>query len=140
MLLEASLAQPSGLVLATDDLLYFADSESSSIRSAAVLDADGQTALVAGGQENLFAFGDVDGVGSAARFQHPLGIDEHSGLLLVADTYNSKIKTVDPATGETRSLYGSEHGWRDGADPLFYEPGGLSVDGDTLGSPTRTTM
>ena len=132
VLLEASLAQPSGLVLATDGLLYFADSESSSIRSAAVLDAAGQTALVAGGQENLFAFGDVDGVGSAARFQHPLGIDEHAGLLLVADTYNSKIKTVDPATGETRSLYGSEHGWRDGADPLFYEPGGLSVVGDTL--------
>ena len=130
VLLEASLAQPSGLVLASDGLLYFADSESSSIRSAAVLDENGQTALLAGGQENLFEFGDVDGVGSAVRFQHPLGIDEHDGLLLVADTYNSKIKTVDPTTGETRSLYGSEHGWRDGPDPLFYEPGGISVDGD----------
>jgi len=130
VLLEASLAQPSGLVLATDGLLYFADSESSSIRSAAVQDKDGLTALVAGGQQNLFEFGDVDGVGSAARFQHPLGIDEYDGLLLVADTYNSKIKTVDPATGETRSLYGTDHGWRDGPDPLFYEPGGLSVDGN----------
>ena len=132
VLLEASLAQPSGLAFGTDGRLYFADSESSSIRSAAVRDPAGQTALVAGGRENLFEFGDVDGVGSDARFQHPLGIDEHDGLLVVADTYNSKIKTVDPATGETRSLYGSEHGWRDGADPLFYEPGGLSVDGDTL--------
>jgi len=130
VLLEASLAQPSGLVFATDGLLYFADSESSSVRSAAVQEEDGLTALVAGGQESLFEFGDVDGVGSAARLQHPLGIDEHAGLLLVADTYNSKLKTVDPATGKTQSLYGSEHGWRDGTDPLFYEPGGLSVDGD----------
>lgn len=132
VLLEASLAQPSGLVFATDGLLYFADSESSSIRSAAVQDEDGLTSLVAGGRENLFEFGDQDGFGSAARFQHPLGIDEHGGRLLVADTYNSKIKSIDPKTGDTRSLWGSEHGWRDGADPLFYEPGGLSVDGDTL--------
>jgi thiol-disulfide isomerase/thioredoxin len=130
VLLEASLAQPSGLVLATDGLLYFADSESSSIRSATIRDEDGVTALVAGGDEDLFEFGDVDGVGSAVRLQHPLGIDEHDGLLLVADTYNSKIKSVDPATGTARTLFGSDHGWRDGTDPLFYEPGGISVDGD----------
>jgi DNA-binding beta-propeller fold protein YncE len=131
-LLQAELAQPSGLAFGANSLLYFADSESSSIRSAAVAEPAGETALVAGGQANLFEFGDRAGTGSDARFQHPLGIDEHAGNLLVADTYNSKIKSVDPATGAASTLYGSVQGWRDGADPLFHEPGGISVDGDLL--------
>ncbi len=131
-LLEAALAQPSGLALGADGMLYFADSESSSIRSAAIGAAGAETALVAGGSSNLFDFGDQDGTGEEARFQHPLGVAYHDGLLFVADTYNSKIKTVDPSTGDTATLYGTDHGWRDGMDPLFYEPGGLSVDGDTL--------
>ena len=131
-LLQAELAQPSGLAVGSDGALYFADSESSSIRSAVVADDGGSTALVAGGDENLFAFGDLDGTGADARFQHPLGIATHGNALLVADTYNSKIKEVDPATGATRTRYGEKHGWRDGADPLFYEPGGISVDGDVL--------
>src|SRR5680860_782771 len=132
LLLEAELAQPSGLAIGADGMLYFADSESSSIRSAAVGDPGGRTSLVAGGAANLFEFGDQDGPGTEARFQHPLGITRHGDRLQVADTYNSKIKEVDPSTGTTTTLFGSEQGWRDGTDPLFYEPGGLSADGDTL--------
>ena len=128
-LAEAELAQPSGLAI-RDGILYFADSESSSIRSADVGSANGVTALVAGAVASLFDFGDVDGVGSEARFQHPLGIAIYGDLLLVADTYNSKIKTIDPATGEAVTLYGGEQGWEDGRNPRFHEPGGLSVDGD----------
>lgn len=131
-LLEAALAQPSGLALDPEGILYFADSESSSIRSAEISTPDGVTDLVAGGAANLFEFGDEDGTGTGARFQHPLGIDWHDGLLLVADTYNSKIKSVDPSTNTAVSLFGDEQGWRDGPDPLFYEPGGLSADGDVL--------
>jgi thiol-disulfide isomerase/thioredoxin len=128
-LAEAQLAQPSGLAL-KDGILYFADSESSSIRSADVSSQDGTTALVAGGVESLFDFGDVDGVGEEARLQHPLGVAFHGDTLLVADTYNSKIKAIDVATGRTTTLYGGEQGWADGAAPLFSEPGGISVDGD----------
>ncbi|MGB5166813.1 MAG: thioredoxin-like domain-containing protein [Acidimicrobiia bacterium] len=131
-LLQAELAQPSGLAFGADGMLYFADSESSSIRGAAVAQPAGETVLVAGGETNLFEFGDVDGTGADARFQHPLGIDDYAGTLLVADTYNSKIKLVDPATGQATTLFGSEQGWSDGNDPQFYEPGGLSVDGDLL--------
>jgi len=128
-LAEAELAQPSGLAL-KDCVLYFADSESSSIRSADVGSADGVTALVAGGDATLFEFGDVDGVGNEARFQHPLGVALQGDRLLVADTYNSKIKAIDVSTGEATTLYGGEQGWQDGTDPLFHEPGGLSVEGD----------
>lgn len=131
-LLGATLAQPSGLTFDPDGVLYFADSESSSVRSAEVGVPDGVTDLVAGGEANLFEFGDEDGTGTDARFQHPLGIDWHEGLLLIADTYNSKIKSVNPLTKEALTLFGAEQGWRDGPDPLFYEPGGLSVDGNVL--------
>ena len=131
-LLEAALAQPSGLVLSPNGVLYFADSESSSIRSAEVGSATGETDLVAGGVANLFEFGDEDGIGSAVRFQHPLGIGWHEDRLLVADTYNSKIKSVKPSTREAVTLFGGEQGWRDGPNALFSEPGGLSVDDDVL--------
>ena len=129
---DAELAQPSGLTFGSDGALYFADSESSSIRAAEVTGPGGETRLVAGSKTSLFEFGDEDGVGAAVRLQHPLGIAAYGETLLIADTYNSKIKQVDPATGATTTLFGGDHGWRDGPDPRFYEPGGLTVRGDTL--------
>ncbi len=129
---QAELAQPSGLALDTAGRLYFADSESSSIRVADVAAPQGTTELVAGGAASLFDFGDVDGVGDLARFQHPLGVAVWGDMLVVADTYNSRLRMVDPVTREVTTFLGTEQGWADGADPRFYEPGGLAIDGDTL--------
>jgi DNA-binding beta-propeller fold protein YncE len=131
---QAELAQPSGLVFDEGGTLYFADSESSSIRSAVVLDPGGVTDVVAGSDANLFDFGDEDGIGTAARLQHPLGIayDPAAGVLYVADTYNSKIKRVDPTTREVETVYGGTQGWADGIDAQFYEPGGLGLHESTL--------
>src|SRR5439155_627757 len=57
--------------------------------------------------EGLFEFGDRDGTGPAAvRLQHPLGVVWHEGALLIADTYNHKIKWLDPATAECRTIAG----------------------------------
>jgi thiol-disulfide isomerase/thioredoxin len=125
----AGLNQPSGL--ATDGLrLYVADSEASAIRAADLEPAGRLTTIVGTG---LFDFGDVDGTGNEVRLQHPLGLVYHNGLLYVADTYNSKIKLVDPQTRESQSyLGGPSSGWRDGPDPLFYEPGGLSLADNKL--------
>jgi len=125
-LLESALAQPSGI---TSDgrRLYFADSETSSIRMAD-LAPGGRVKTIVG--EDLFEFGDRDGDRRRARLQHPLGIAWQDGLLLVADTYNSKIKTVDPLRGVSTSLAGSgRHGMADGAlaSASFNEPGGLAV-------------
>lgn len=133
-LVAASLAQPSGLVFDGAGLLYFADSESSSIRWADVLIDDGITGVLAGTDLNLFDFGDEDGAGTAARLQHPLGVvwDDVTGNLYVADTYNSKIKTIDPTTGMTKTYLGGEQGWADGSSPRFYEPGGLAISARTL--------
>lgn len=102
-LLQAALAQPSGL--STDGKkLYFTDSETSSIRSADLY-PDGNVTTIVG--EDLFEYGDIDGKGSKVRLQHPLGVVYHDGLLYIADTYNSKIKIIDPK--EKTSKIGRAH-------------------------------
>ena len=46
--------------------------------------------------EDLFVWGDVDGIGEQVRLQHVQGVDWHDGVLYIADTYNNKIKKVYP--------------------------------------------
>ena len=126
----AELAQPSGLTLGPDNRLYFADSESSSIRWVELAGDFPEVGLLAGGDRNLFQFSDVDGVGGGALFQHPLAVVSDGELLYIADSYNSKIKRIDAVSGQVTTWLGDAHGWRDGDAPLFYEPGGLDlVDG-----------
>ena len=126
----AELAQPSGLALTEDNQLVFADSESSAIRLGDLL--AGETELVVGGDESLFEFGDIDGVGNEARLQHPLGVAVDGDLLYVADTYNSKIKRVTLSSNSIESWIGGDAGWQDGPSPAFNEPGGIDLDGGTL--------
>lgn len=123
--LSAELAQPSGLAIDGAGRIYFADSESSSIRWADPGE-DGEVGLLAGTPNNLFDFGLVDGVGSEARFQHPLGIVHVDGLLFVADTYNSALRVIDLGSGAVTTLVGGDQGWADGLEPRFSEPGGIS--------------
>ena len=126
----AELAQPSGLALGPDNRLYFADSESSSIRWVDLAGDLPEVGSLAGGDQNLFQFGDVDGIGGGALLQHPLAVVSDGELLYIADTYNSKIKRIDSVSGQVTTWLGEAHGWRDGEAPLFYEPGGLDlVDG-----------
>jgi len=127
---NAELAQPSGLALSDDGVLYFADSESSSIRAADLTTE--ATSLVVGGDANLFEFGDIDGEGNTARLQHPLGTALAGDTLYIADTYNSKIKKIDVTTNTVTGWLGSGPGWADGSNPLFNEPGGLSIADGTL--------
>jgi DNA-binding beta-propeller fold protein YncE len=130
----AALAQPSGI--ATDGkFLYVADSEGSAIRRVP-LDG-GEVSTIVGTSDlprgrSLFEFGDRDGIGSAARLQHPLGIAWSEGLLYVADSYNHKIKEVDPAQDRARTLLGDGRSGDGDDPPRFSEPGGLAVAGETL--------
>ena len=122
----AELAQPSGI---TSDgaKLYFADSETSSIRTAD-LDPSGSVRTIIG--LGLFEFGDVDGADHRVRLQHPIGITHHDGVLYVADTYNHKIKRVLPATRGVFKVMGTgTPGHTDGPveQSQFSEPSGLSI-------------
>jgi DNA-binding beta-propeller fold protein YncE len=128
---EAAFAQPSGLAL-DGDRLFVADSESNIVR-AIDLPPVNQVTTLAGG--DLFEFGDRDGRGDAARFQHPLGVTFARGVLFIADTYNHRIRTLNPATGDVRAFAGlGAEGSTDGdrAAAQFYEPGGLSATADHL--------
>lgn len=134
---KAGFAQPSGLSLASEEpwnCLFVADSESSTVRTISL--KDGAVKHLVGGERdptNLFAFGDADGVGINAKLQHPLGVawDNKRNLLYVADSYNHKIKIVDPktkscttlaGTGNTDNVTGSSF-----TESTFNEPGGLCI-------------
>ena len=120
---RALLAQPSGLT--TDgQRLYFADSEASAVRWAD-FQSDGFVGTIVG--TGLFDFGDKDGVGDEVRLQHPLGVAWHAGKIYVADTYNNKIKVIDPTSRVAKSLEPAAEGGGAGADIGLNEPGGLSI-------------
>ena len=125
-LAQAELAQPSGIT-SDGHTLFFADSETSSIRSAAI-DPMGSVKSIVG--LDLFTFGDVDGIGKDARLQHPIGVELCDGSLWIADTYNNKIKRLEPVSGDCQSVFGSgASGHEDGAADVasFFEPAGISA-------------
>src|SRR5438094_534337 len=126
---QAAFAQPSAL--ATDGkTLYVSDAEANIIR-AVDLGSAGKVRTLVGG--NLFDFGDEDGLGNDVRLQHPLGLARWNDKLLIADTYNHKIKLLDPVARSVKSFAGTgKPGQSDGAKPSFYEPGGLTIAGDKL--------
>src|SRR5882724_11065323 len=126
---ESGFAQPSAL--ATDgQTLYVSDAEANIIR-AINLGANSEVRTLVGG--DLFDFGDVDASGNDVRLQHPLGLARWNDKLLVADTYNHKIKLLDPSSRSVKTFVGlGRPGQADGPRPSFYEPGGLAAANDKL--------
>lgn len=126
---SSSFAQPSGL--ATDgNWLYVADSEGSSIRAVS-LQTRGEVRTIVGTARlpmgRLFTFGDRDGPGPQVLLQHPIGVCFSEGFLYVADTYNNKIKRVEPKTGETLTIAGDGRPGSTDDPPRFDEPGGITA-------------
>ncbi len=125
---QAALAQPSGLAL-HGNRLYFADSEVSAVRYVDLTRREVNTVI----GEGLFEFGDRDGRYPSARLQHALGVAAWGGQLLVADTYNHKIKLVDPVAKSSATFLGlGKPAAQDGPALGLYEPGGLAVSGGEL--------
>ncbi|MEO8218212.1 MAG: alkyl hydroperoxide reductase, partial [Acidobacteriota bacterium] len=128
---EASFNQPSDLAIGFE-YLFVADAEASAIRAVTLADDPKVFTLVGQG---LFDFGDVDGLGPEVRLQHPTGITFHADKLYVADTYNHKIKTLDPTTGRTETIIGTgSAGTADGPfrQAELYEPEGLTIESGLL--------
>jgi DNA-binding beta-propeller fold protein YncE len=123
---DAAFAQPSGLAL-DGRALFVADAESNIIRKIELPPSNDVTTLAGG---DLFDFGDTDGRGDDVRLQHPLGIAALDGLLYIADTYNHKIKVLDPRARKVTTLAGTgASGSSDGPlnSATFYEPGGIAA-------------
>jgi thiol-disulfide isomerase/thioredoxin/DNA-binding beta-propeller fold protein YncE len=126
---RSMFAQPSGL--ATDGKwIYVADSEVSAVRAVSLSPQDRTVKTLVG--EGLFEFGDVDGVGEEARLQHCLGVAWHEGKIYVADTYNNKIKVIDPTTLDCRTFVGDRQPGKSDDPPRFDEPAGLHAAGGLL--------
>lgn len=116
---EAALAQPMGL--ATDgERLFFADAETSSVRATTFGPGAKVETFVGTG---LFEFGDKDGVGEDVRLQHAAGLAWGPGnhRLWIADTYNHKLKTLDPETRRVETVEPFEE--------TLSEPMGLATAG-----------
>ncbi len=135
---DAAFAQPSGL--STDGKnLYVADSEGSAIRKVPI-DGVANVSTVVGTPDlpggakgpSLFKFGDKDGNADVARLQHALSVQYYNGNLLIADTYNSKLKLYNSAKKEVKTLLGGVDPNDKENGPLLNEPAGMCLVGDML--------
>ena len=128
---EFSFNQPSDLAFGMG-YLFVADPEASAIRAIS-LDEAPQTVTLIG--QGLFDFGDQDGPSPTALLQHPQGLAFADHKIYVADTYNNKIKLLDPIAGEIHTLIGSGlPGHQDGAfeTAQLFEPEGVQVQGSIM--------
>jgi thiol-disulfide isomerase/thioredoxin/sugar lactone lactonase YvrE len=134
LFLQATFAQPSGLT-SLGHTVYVADAESSAVRA---LESDtGRVRRIVG--RGLFHYGDLDAIGDSVRLQHPQGIvatvEDDAPILYLADTFNNKIKRVDPVRREVVTIAGTgEQGDRDGdaLEAEFREPSGIALVDRTL--------
>ena len=119
---------PSGIDVDANGVVYFADTNNHSIRR---LTPDGTLSTVAG---LAYAPGSEDGVGSAARFNGPVGVRVMAdGGLLVADTSNHTIRRITFAplprrrTIAPHSFESAAFSWKDSGTPVRVR---ASADGD----------
>ncbi len=125
---DARFVGPDAVAVGDDGTIFVADSYANTIR---VL-RDGTVSTLAGRAGEP---GYADGRGTAAAFNHPVGlaVDPGSGDLLVADAYNNTLRRID-RDGRVRTIGGAagvaDH--RDGplASALFNTPVGLAVGPD----------
>ena len=133
----ASFSQPSGLALIGENL-YVADAEASAVRHIR-MDKDEVENLVGKG---LFEFGDRDGDLDDAQLQHASGVAllDKDGLV-IADTYNHKVKLLDLKNGVVKTLLGTgQPGSKLGnlSETQLNEPNGVAVlDGRILVADTN---
>ncbi len=123
---------PSGLVISPDDrYLYVADTANNRIRRVTI--ATGETTLIAGSG----TAGYKDGLGSAAQFSRPFGVDVSSDgkTLYVADSRNHVIRAIDLTTNAVTTLAGTgSSGYLDSTGTLSYfnTPEYVEIVGDKL--------
>jgi hypothetical protein len=124
----AQFNEPTDVAVDAAGNVYVADTGNSTIRRITPAGAVTTLAGTAG------QVGDVDGLGTAARFFHPdcLAVDG-AGNVYVTDTGNSTIRRISPA-GSVTTLGGGPaayNGYADGMGSVatFNTPNGVAVDG-----------
>jgi sugar lactone lactonase YvrE len=142
---QAALAQPSGFAFSSDgSRLYFTDTEGSAVRALNIAEDTVETIIGRAvvdpfSDSSLFDFGDIDGTYPDARLQHAIGITlmptPAGDRLLIADTYNDKLKIVDPDAKSVVSWAGVKRDEPGGPGALrLLEPAGVSYTSNTDGA------
>ena len=124
----ASFGSISGIAYTAAGTLYVADSSNNTIRAVTTSSPGGVVTTVAGVAGQV---GEVDGTGTAARFNHPTGlvVDSNSNLY-IADTYNNTVRIMNSSfTVTTVAGSAGVSGAYDGAGTyaLFNQPAGLGL-------------
>jgi len=147
---RSEFSEPTG-ICATSLQLVITDSGSSTVRGIDYrLPDETEVEVLAGGDRylprNLFAYGYWEGSTWRARFQGPQGAAafqnadlEGNNVAYISDTYNHRIRLLQPKTGlrgsRTMPFAGSgSPGLQDGRrrDAVFNEPAGADCFGDFI--------
>jgi hypothetical protein len=126
----ARFNHPTGI--ATDGVnLYITDTDSSTIRMLVIASGDVTTIAGAAG-----VTGTTDGIGAAARFDHPSGIAIDGTGLYVTDTRNHTIRKIVLPTGEVTTIAGQAgfpgSGDGPGTSARFHLPSSIVAGAGTL--------
>ena len=123
---EATFMYPSGLAIRDDGTIIVSDMYNHKIRR---IDPDGNVFTIVGTGEE----GDIDGPGNESTFYYPYGIAiRNDGTIIVSDTYNNKIRDIDP-DGNVYTIAGKGvSGDKDGPgnEATFYYPRGIVIRDD----------
>jgi DNA-binding beta-propeller fold protein YncE len=122
--LTDKLDTPSQIAFDKNGDLIVADAGTHTIKK---IKPTGEIELVAG-TENQPGF--ADGDAKTALFYAPVGVAVLAEKILVADTYNDKIRVIE--NGRVTTLAGSSQGFADGAgaQAKFDTPGGIAITPD----------
>ena len=115
---------PSGLAIDAAGTLYVADTGNNVIRR---INAQGIVSTIAGDG----TAGYRDGPARDARFNGPVGVAvDARGRVIVADTYNDRIRAIHPDGTVTTVAGSGQSGWSDGSSGVaeFDTPCGVAVD------------
>ncbi|MGD9561408.1 MAG: hypothetical protein AB7F88_03200 [Pyrinomonadaceae bacterium] len=133
------LSTPSAIAFDDSGNLIVADTGSHTIKK---VDKNGVVSLLAGTEGE---FGDQDGPALSAKFNGPVGLAVlKNGSIVVADTYNDKVKLI--LNGEVTTLAGSTRGFADGQGAaakfdtpcaVLGWPNGSILVGDTMNGRIR---
>jgi sugar lactone lactonase YvrE len=110
---DAGLNEPAALVVSEEGILYIADQSNNRVRAVDL--ATGVIRTVAG--TGVAAYNGDDVVATETGLAGPSGLAiANDGTLFIADSFNGRVRAIDPGTGLIRTVVG------DGAQYKYQGP------------------